>query len=88
MNAMAQITPLLKQLRLSEILDSLEIRNRQPIDQKPSYSEFLALLIRTRRPAVITGSSPCGFAVQSLVLRRPWRAFTSASIPRSIRHRP
>jgi len=46
MNAMAQITPLLKQLRLSEILDSLEIRNRQPIDQKPSYREFSALLIQ------------------------------------------
>jgi DNA replication protein DnaC len=46
MNPMAQIIPLLKQLRLSGILDSLEIRNRQAIDQKLSYSEFLALLIQ------------------------------------------
>jgi len=46
MNPMPQLTPLLKQLRLSGILDSLELRNRQAIDEKLSYSEFLALLIQ------------------------------------------
>jgi DNA replication protein DnaC len=43
---MPQIIPLLKQLRLSGILDSLDLRNRQAIDEKLSYSEFLALLIQ------------------------------------------
>jgi DNA replication protein DnaC len=46
MNPMPQITPLLKQLRLSGILDSLELRNRQAIDEKLSYGEFLSLLIQ------------------------------------------
>jgi DNA replication protein DnaC len=46
MNPMPQLTPLLKQLRLSGILDSLEVRNRQAIDEKLSYGEFLSLLIQ------------------------------------------
>jgi DNA replication protein DnaC len=46
MNPMPQLTPLLKQLRLSGILDSFEIRNRQAIEEKLSYSEFLALLVQ------------------------------------------
>ena len=45
MNPMPDIAPLLKQLRLSGILDSLEVRNRQAIEQKLAYCEFLALLI-------------------------------------------
>jgi DNA replication protein DnaC len=43
---MPQLTPLLKQLRLSGILDSLEVRNRQAIDEKLSYGDFLSLLIQ------------------------------------------
>jgi DNA replication protein DnaC len=42
---MPQLTPHLKQLRLSGILDSLEIRNRQAVEQKLAYVDFLALLI-------------------------------------------
>ena len=45
MNPMPELVPLLKQLRLSGILDSLEARNRQAIEQKLAYSEFLALLV-------------------------------------------
>ena len=45
MNPMPALTPHLKQLRLSGILDSLEARNRQAIDAKLAYTEFLALLI-------------------------------------------
>ena len=45
MNPMPQLSPLLKQLRLSGILDSLEVRNRQAVDQKLSYVDFLSLLI-------------------------------------------
>jgi DNA replication protein DnaC len=39
------LTPHLKQLRLSGILDSLEARNRQAIESKLSYTDFLTLLI-------------------------------------------
>jgi len=45
MNPMPALSPHLKQLRLSGILDSLEARNRQAIDSKLAYTEFLALLI-------------------------------------------
>jgi len=45
MNPMPELAPMLKQLRLSGILDSLESRNKQAIDKKMAYPEFLALLI-------------------------------------------
>lgn len=45
MNPMPELGPMLKQLRLSGILDSLESRNKQAIDKKMPYPEFLALLI-------------------------------------------
>lgn len=46
MNPMPQLEPMLKQLRLSGILDSLEVRNRQAIESKLAYTDFLALLIQ------------------------------------------
>lgn len=46
MNPIPELAPHLKQLRLSGILDSLEARNRQAIDAKFAYTEFLALLIQ------------------------------------------
>jgi DNA replication protein DnaC len=45
MNPMPELTPQLKQLRLSGILDSLETRNREAIESKMPYPDFLALLI-------------------------------------------
>lgn len=45
MNPIPELSPLLKQLRLSGILDSLELRNRQAIEGKLAYTEFLAILI-------------------------------------------
>ena len=45
MNPTPELAPQLKQLRLSGILDSLEARNRQAIDGKLAYTEFLAMLI-------------------------------------------
>ena len=41
-----ELTPVLKQLRLSGILDSLDSRNREAIKNKLSYPEFLALIIQ------------------------------------------
>ena len=46
MNPMPQLEPLLKQLRLSGILDSLEVRNRQAIDSRLAYTDFLSLLVQ------------------------------------------
>ena len=45
MNPMPELNPLLKQLRLSGILESLEARNREAIAHKLAYPEFLALLV-------------------------------------------
>lgn len=45
MHPLPELTPQLKQLRLSGILDSLEVRNREAIEAKLAYTEFLALLI-------------------------------------------
>lgn len=45
---MPQRAPWLKQLRLSGILDSLEVRNRQAIEEKLAYTDFLAMLIQDK----------------------------------------
>jgi|ERR1035437_363438 DNA replication protein DnaC len=44
MNPIPELSHLLKQLRLSGILDSLEARNREAIDRKLSFIDFLSLL--------------------------------------------
>ncbi len=45
MDTLAQLTPRLKQLRLSGLLESLDVRNRQAIEERLSYVEFLSRLI-------------------------------------------
>ena len=46
MNPMPELIPMLKQLRLSGILDSIESRNRQAIEEKFSYMDFLATVVQ------------------------------------------
>jgi DNA replication protein DnaC len=41
-----QLIPFLKRLRMSGILDTLEVRNQQAIDQQWTYVEFLARLLQ------------------------------------------
>ncbi len=45
MNALDKMLPQLKSLRLSGVLDTLEVRNKQAIEQKLSYVEFLAIVL-------------------------------------------
>lgn len=45
-NPMPELAPMLKQLRLSGMLDSLAARNRDAIEGKLAYTEFLALVIQ------------------------------------------
>ena len=45
MHPIPELTSLLKQLCLSGIHDSLEARNRETIDSKLAFTEFLSLLI-------------------------------------------
>ena len=44
-NPMPELAPLLKRLRLSGILDSLDTRNREAVANKIPYTDFLALLV-------------------------------------------
>ena len=46
MNPMPELIPMLKGLRMSGVLDFLETRNRQAIEEKLSYTEFLALVVQ------------------------------------------
>jgi len=41
-----QLTPMLRTLRLSGILETLEVRTRQAVEQQASFVEFLALLLQ------------------------------------------
>ena len=41
-----ELTPVLKQLRLSGLLESLDTRNREAIENKLTYPEFLGLVIQ------------------------------------------
>jgi len=45
MDALAQLVPQLKHLRLSGLLDSLDVCNRQAVEERLSYPEFLACLL-------------------------------------------
>jgi DNA replication protein DnaC len=45
-NPMPELAPVLKQIRLSGILESIERRNREAIEHKMTYPEFLALIIQ------------------------------------------
>ena len=46
MNPTPELAPLLKRLRLSGLAESLERRNREAIERKLAYTEFLTLLIQ------------------------------------------
>jgi DNA replication protein DnaC len=45
METLAQLVPQLKHLRLSGLLESLEVRNRQAAEERLSYVEFLSRLL-------------------------------------------
>lgn len=41
-----QLTPMLRTLRLSGVLETIDVRNRQAVEQQLSYVEFLSLLLQ------------------------------------------
>ncbi len=45
MNPIEKLLPKLKSLRMSGILDTVELRNQQAVEQKMSHFEFLALVL-------------------------------------------
>ena len=87
MDLQHQLTPRLKRLRLSGILETLDVRNQQAIGEKWSYVEFLTRLVedeverrdhkqlalRLRRATVNTG--------RRLWAMRPAAAATMCSLP-------
>lgn len=46
MNPMPQLAPTLRQLRLSGVLDSLEVRTKQAVSEQMSHMDFLAMLLQ------------------------------------------
>ena len=46
LNPMPELAPVLKQLRLSGIMESIDRRNREAIEHKMTYPEFLALVVQ------------------------------------------
>lgn len=84
MNPMPELIPMLKQLRLSGILDSLESRNRQAIEKKLSYMDFLGTIITDEIARRTQKSWPRPFAGPTSGTRKPWRNLTLPSILASI----
>ena len=79
MNPMPEIIPMLKQLRLSGILDSLETRNRQAIDEKFSYMDFLATVITDEIARRSQKKLASALRRANFRTGRRWRSSTSAS---------
>jgi len=42
----AELTPLLRRLRLSGVLETLEVRNKQAIDERMSFVDFMAIVLQ------------------------------------------
>ena len=88
MNPSPELNAILKQLRLSGILDSLEQRNREAIDGHLAYTEFLATLLHdevARRDQKKLGARlvRAGFAMGKTL-----ETFVCGPLPASIRQRP
>lgn len=45
MSSSVELTPLLRRLRLSGVLETLEVRNKQAIDERMSYVDFVSLVL-------------------------------------------
>ena len=82
MNPATELAPQLKQLRLSGILDSLDARNRQAIDAKLAYTEFLALLIQDEIARREQKKSAPGCAARPSAPPRRSKASSSTGCPR------
>ena len=83
----ALLEPMLKQLRLSGILDSLEARNRQAVEAKLAFTDFLAALVQDE----VARRDQRQFAQRlrraQVSTTRPSSASTSPTTPRSTRRR-
>ncbi len=82
MNA-SSLVPNLKRLRLSGILDTLEVRTQQAIAERWSYEEFLVRLIHDEVER--RGHKQLELCIRRGGSTRPrrWRASTSPSTPQS-----
>lgn len=73
-NPIPELTPLLKQLRLSGMTDSLAMRNREAIEHQLSYPDFLALLVQDEVARRDQKSMPHGCVEQDSGAIRRWKA--------------
>jgi hypothetical protein len=77
-----QLTPMLRTLRLSGILETLDVRNRQAVEQRPPRGVPHPSSYASRRRA--QSQLGCACAGPPSIPQDP-RASTSASIPSSTR---
>jgi hypothetical protein len=80
-----ELVPLLKKLRLSGVLQSLELRLREAADDSPSYDESLYRLVKTKSNDAMQSSSISECAERTSSTRRRSRTSTSISTHRSQR---
>lgn len=77
------LTPVLKKLRLSGILDTLELRLNQAVDGNLDYAEFLFRILHDETERRDTSSSRCDSAAPTSNTSGPLRPSTSPSTRRS-----
>ena len=75
-NPIPELTPLLKQLRLSGMTDSLAMRNREAIEHQLSYPDFLALLVQDEVARRDQKNMSHACDVPALEAIRRWKAST------------
>ena len=76
-----QLTPMLRTLRLSGILETLEVRNRQAVEQPTSFVEFLTVLLQDEVERRAQSKLRLRLRRAAFDPPRPSRASISASIP-------
>ncbi len=84
-NPLPELAPVLKQLRLSGIIESLDQRNRQAMENKMTYPEFLALVIQDEAAGAIRKNTAPVFDGQASEGTKQSRALTLILIPLSTR---
>ncbi len=85
LNPIPELTPLLKQLRLSGMTETLATRNREAIEHQLSHPEFLALLVQDEVARRDQKNMLCVCDELDLEATKHWKASTWILIPTSIR---
>ncbi len=88
MSMPTELVPVLKRLRLSGVLDTLDLRTREAVDEDLSHGEFLLRLCYGRGGAAgAEAARTCGFGGRTSTARSAWTTSSGSSTRRSRRRR-